>query len=119
MGLIDRQKANELFDPEWPIYTRTNNSSPTHYYKTANIKSSVISNGCMIEGTVENSIVGRGCIIKKGAVIKNSIISTDVEIGENVHVENQVVDKHSRLIRVKEVISAPEHPGYIKRGDTL
>ena len=119
MGLIDRQKANELFDPEWPIYTRTNNSSPTHYYKTANIKSSVISNGCMIEGTVENSIVGRGCIIKKGAVIKNSIISTDVEIGENVHVENQVVDKHSRLIRVKEVISDPEHPGYIKRGDTL
>ena len=119
MGLIDRQKANELFDPEWPIYTRTNNSSPTHYYKTANIKSSVIANGCMIEGTVENSIVGRGCIIKKGAVIKNSIISTDVEIGENVHVENQVVDKHSRLIRVKEVISDPEHPGYIKRGDTL
>ena len=68
---------------------------------------------------MENSIIGRGCVIKKGAVVKNSVVLADVEIGEGVHVENQVVDKHSKLIHVKEVVSEPEHPGYIKRGDVL
>lgn len=119
LELVDLKMAETLFDPEWPIYTRTNNSSPTHYYGTASIHHSVVSNGCMIEGTVENSVIGRGCVIKKGAVVKNSIILTDVVIGENVHVENQVVDKHSKLLHVKELISTPEKPGYVKRGDVL
>ena len=81
--------------------------------------SSVVSNGCLIEGTVENSIIGRGCVIKPGAVVKNCVISADVVIGKGVHVENLVVDKHARLIRGKRVIASPEKPGYIKRGDTL
>ena len=68
MDLIDYKTATDLFHDNWPIYTRTNNSCPTHYFDTANVSNSVISNGSMIEGTVENSIVGRGCTIKKGAV---------------------------------------------------
>ncbi len=79
----------------------------------------MISNGCQIEGTVENSVIGRGCIIKKGAVIKNSIILASAVIGEDVHVENVVVDKHAKLIHVKEVIADPQNPGYIARKDTL
>ena len=119
IALIDLKTAETLFDPEWPIYTRTNDSSPTHYCKSASIHRSVVSNGCLIEGTVEHCIVGRGCTIKKGAVVKNSVVLANAVIGENVHVENQVVDKHSKLIRVKEVVSDPDHPGYIKRGDVL
>ena len=83
------------------------------------ICSSVVSNGCLIEGTVENSIIGRGCVIKSGAIVKNCIISADVVIGKGVHAENLVVDKHARLIRGKRIIAAPEKPGYVKRGDKL
>lgn len=119
MDLIDIKSAENLFDEEWPVYTRTNNSSPTHYYKTADIKHSVVSNGCMIEGTVENSIIGRGCVIKKGAVVKNSIILAGAVIGEGVRVENQVVDKRAKIVHVKEVVSDAANPGYIKREDTL
>ena len=119
MELINLKTAKMLFDPEWPIYTQTNNSCPTHYYETASIRNSVVSNGCMIEGTVEHSIIGRGCIIEKGAVIKNSIILTDVKVGKGVHVENCVVDKHSQLIRVKEIIGEPDKPAYIRRSDIV
>lgn len=119
MSLIDYKNAKNLFDDEWPIYTRTNDSCPTQYFETADVKQSVVSNGCLIEGTLENSVVGRGCVIKKGAVIKNSIILPDTVIGEGIHVENQVVDKHSRLIHVKELIADPQKPGYVRRGDTL
>lgn len=119
MDLIDIKTAQTLFLDDWPIYTRTNNSSPTHYYQTACISNSVVSNGCTIEGTIENSIIGRGCVIKKGAVIKNSIILAGAVIGEGVVVENQVVDKRAKLIHVKEVISPEGKPGYIRREDTL
>ena len=119
MQLIDIKNAQTLFDEEWPVYTRTNNSSPTHYFNTAEIKTSVVSNGCCIEGTVENSIIGRGCIIKKGAVVKNSVILAGAVIGEDVHVENYVVDKRAQITHVKEVVAQPEQPGYIKREDTL
>ena len=112
-------RKQTLFDPEWPIYTRTNDSCPTHYYKTAQIRNSVVSNGCQVEGTIENSILGRGCIIHKDAVIKNSVILSGAEIGEGVHVENQVVDKMVKILHVKEVVSDPALPGYIKRRDIL
>ena len=119
MSLIDLKNATNLFVNDWPIYTRTNDSCPTQYFDGSSVKSSVVSNGCLIEGTIENSVIGRGCIIKEGAVVKNCVISSDIVIGKGVHVENVVVDKHAKLIRGKRVIASPEKPGYIKRGDTL
>lgn len=119
MALIDYKTAQTLFHEDWPIYTRTNDSCPTHYFDTADINNSIVSNGCMIHGTIENSIIGRGCIIKKGAVIRNSIVLGGCVIGENVHIENQVVDKQAKVLRGKEIVSPEGQPGYVKRGDTL
>lgn len=119
MDLIDYNKTCELFDPEWPIYTRTNDSCPTQYFETSEVKNSVISNGCLIEGTIENSIIGRGCTIKAGSVIRNSVILPDNYIGEDIHIESHVVDKHTKLLHCKELLGTPEKPGYIRRGDTL
>ena len=97
--------------------TRTHDSCPTHYFDTASIKNSVVSNGCMIHGTIENSIIGRGCVIKKGCRHPQpaSCIGGCV-IGENVHIENQVVDKQAKITRGREIISQEGNPGYIKRG---
>lgn len=119
MSLIDLKNASNLFVNNWPIYTRTNDSCPTQYFDGSSVKSSVVSNGCTIEGTVENSVIGRGCVIKAGAIVKNCVISADVTIGKGVHAENLVVDKHAKLIRGKRIIASPEKPGYIKRGDAL
>ena len=119
LSLTDIKTAQNLFDPNWPIYTRTNDSCPTQYFETGNVKNSVVSNGCLIEGSLEHSVVGRGCIIKKGAVIKNCVVLSDAYIGENVHIENQVVDKHAKITHVKELTSSEDRPGYVRRNDTL
>lgn len=119
LSLIDLKTAENLFDSKWPIYTRTNDSCPTQYFEGASIKNSVVSNGCCIEGTVENCVIGRGCHISSGAVIKNSIILSHTVIGENVHLENQVVDKWAKIIHENEIVTDAEHPGYIRRDDIL
>ena len=72
-----------------------------------------------IEGTVENSVIGRGCMIKKGAVVRNTVLLPGAYVGEDVHVENQVVDKRAKLLHAKEIIANVDNPGYIKRNDTV
>ncbi len=119
LALTDYKAAQELFKPDWPIYTRTNDSSPTQYFEDAQVKSSVVSNGCLIEGTIENSIIGRGCEIKKGAVVKNSVLLPGAVIGKNAVIENQVVDKRAQIVHANEIISTPDDPGYIRREDKL
>lgn len=119
LSLINFDTATSLFDPSWPIYTRTNDSSPTHYSEEGGAINSVISNGCLIEGTVENSVIGRGCTIKKGANIKNCVILSNVTIGEDVHAENLVIDRNAKLTKVKEVVADPETPSYVKRYDVI
>lgn len=119
MELIDYQKAKELIRDEWPIYTRTNDSCPTQYFEDASVKNSVVSNGCLIEGTIEHSIIGRGCTIGKDCIIKNCVISSQTTIAEGTHLENLIVDKHASVLHIKEIIGDPENPGYVKRGDLI
>ena len=119
ISLIDIKTAEGLFNPEWPIYTKTNDSCPTQYLEGASVKNSVISNGCLIEGEIDHSVIGRGCIIKKGAVVKNCVVLSDAYIGENVHVENQVIDKHAKITHAKELSASEDRPGYVRRNDTL
>lgn len=119
LSLIDLKSARTLFTDDWPIYTKTSDSAPTKYYSGANVKSSIVSNGCLIEGTVEGSVLGRGTKVAKGAIVKNCVILSDVEIGKDVVLENVVVDKHARIKRVKEVICTPDKPGYVKRSDII
>lgn len=119
LSLLDQKNVKSLFSEEWPIYTRTSDSCPTQYYETADVKSSFISNGCRIEGMVENSVIGRGCVIKPGAVVKNCVVLADTVIGNDVHIEGQVVDRLAKVTRMKEIIAEPEKPGYVKRNDMV
>ena len=119
MDLLSYKKVNELFDADWPFYTRTSDSCPTLYHSGIEVTNSMVSNGCVIEGTVINSVIGRGVVVKKGAVVKNSVIFPSVTIGEDVHIENVVVDKLARVVRKKELIGLPDQPLYVKRNDKI
>lgn len=119
INLIDIKEAQELFDPEWPIYTRTNDSCPTQYFEGASVKNSVVSNGCLVEGTIENSVIGRGCTIKKGAIVKNCVVLANTTIDEDVVLENQVVDKWAHITKGREIVASSVKPGYIERDDVL
>ena len=119
MALSDRATAKGLFKPGWPIYTQTNDSTPTIYGKTSDVCGSVIANGCVIEGTVADSVVSRNVTIRKGAIIKNSIILPGAYIGENAKLDHVIVDKYAIIHHVKELKGTAEEPVYVKRRDRI
>ena len=70
------------------------NSAPTKYAQDARVSNSMIADGCVIEGVVENSIIFRGVKIGKGAVIRNSIILQDTYVGSDVSLNCVITDKN-------------------------
>jgi glucose-1-phosphate adenylyltransferase len=119
MSLRDRSVATGLFKPGWPIYTQTNDSAPSLFTEGSSVKGSVIANGCIIEGTVKNSIISRNVTIRKGAVVKDSIILPGSYIGENAKLDHVLVDKYAIVHHVKELKGTNEAPVYVKRRDRI
>ncbi|WP_029322065.1 glucose-1-phosphate adenylyltransferase subunit GlgD [Butyrivibrio sp. AE3004] len=119
MELLQYPVAMDFFKTDWPFYTRTTDACPSKYFSGSKVTNSLVSNACLIEGTVENSIIGRNVHIGKGAVIKNSIILAYSDIADGVYVENAVVDKWADIKNVKKVVSTSSTPAYVRRNDIL
>lgn len=90
-----------------PIYTMVRNSAPTRYAESSVVKNSLVADGCIIDGTVENSIIFRGVKISRGATVKNSILFQDTVIGENVFLNCVITDKNV-VIRDGRILSGHE-----------
>ena len=93
MRLLSDDEQFQLFHNPAPIYTKVKDEPPAKYFESAEVSNSMIANGCLIEGKVENSILFRGVKVHKGAIIRNSIIMQKTEIGENSVIENAILDK--------------------------
>ncbi len=110
MMLLDENIRKELFHSENRIYTKVKDQVPTRYGESAVAEDSLIADGCVIEGTVSNSIISRGVHIRKGAVVKNSIVMQNSVVEENCELENVIVDKECTLRADKRLVGHPEHP---------
>lgn len=119
LELLDYDLGKQLFDPKWPIHTRTSDSCPTQYSSDANVSNAILANGCYIEGTIKHSVIGRGVIVKPGAVIEDSIVLAGSVIGDNVHLKNVVVDKGAHIRKVKELVAEDGEVLYVKRNDKV
>ena len=95
LNLLKKPIAQELFYENGTILTQTKDEPSTLYTQTSSVQNSHVANGCIIEGSVENSIIFRGVKIAKGAVVKNSIVMQKSQIKENASVVNSILDKES------------------------
>ncbi len=95
MSLLDPKNREALFKVKGrPVYTKIRNSPPTKYIGDSKVSNSLIADGCIIEGTVENSILFRGVRVDKHAVVKNSILFQDTQILQNAFVNCVIADKN-------------------------
>ena len=117
MQLLNPEIRNALFNVEnRAVYTKLRNSAPTVYTGDSKVVNSYVADGCVIEGTVENSIIFRGVRIGKGTVVKNSILLQDTFTGSNVSLNCVITDKNV-AIRDNRILSGHESmPFFISKG---
>ncbi len=116
LGLLNKENLQSLFySSTGPIYTKTKDSTPTKYCKDANVKNSLIASGCIIKGTVENSIIFRGVEIGKNAVVKNSIIMQHGIIGENARLDSIITDTYSHVTNDRVLLGYSNCPFFLKK----
>ena len=117
--LLKTEVRAELFPRQRPIYTRIHDDPPALYTKDAKAVDSLIANGCRIEGTVENSILGRGVYVAKGAVIRNSLLMQGVSVSEGAKIDCAIIDKNAYIAPDRTLSGAPTYPIVIEKGSKV
>ena len=118
MKLLDDKNLDALFGKA-PIYTKIRDDNPTRYIGKAKVKNSMVADGCVIEGEVENCILFRGVKIGKGAIVKNSIIMQDSTIMGNVELDYVITDKEVTISSGKEVKGSDTFPIFVPAYKTI
>ena len=114
MKLLDREVRDQLFgDRNRPVLTKIRNSAPTRYCEGAKVQNSVVAEGCVIEGTVENSIIFRGVHVGPGAVVKNSILFQDTYVCSGAELNCVIADKNVMIKDNRKLSGHETMPFYI------
>ena len=114
MRLLDEENLDALFSVN-PIYTKIRDDNPTRYIGAAKAKNVMTSDGCVIEGEVENSILFRGVKVGKGAKVKNCVLMQDTVVEPGASVEYVISDKRVTITAEKEVRGTDTFPVYIAK----
>ncbi|MEC5186986.1 glucose-1-phosphate adenylyltransferase [Geobacillus thermodenitrificans] len=95
MDLLDENNELDLFDRSWRIYSVNPNQPPQYISPEAEVSDSLVNEGCVVEGTVERSVLFQGVRIGKGAVVKESVIMPGAAVSEGAYVERAIVTPDS------------------------
>ncbi|MCI6771213.1 MAG: glucose-1-phosphate adenylyltransferase subunit GlgD, partial [Oscillospiraceae bacterium] len=118
MSLVNGEYT-KLFDKDRPIYTKVRDDVPAIYGICAKAGNSLIADGCIIKGTVENSILFRGVYVAEGAVVKNSIVMQDAYISQGSKINCAILDKSVVVRPNREISGAETYPVYIGKEITV
>lgn len=115
MALLEEKLWTDLFQGKGSIITIRNDEAPTKYLEVSNVKNTLVTEGCIIKGDIENSMIFRGVKVKTGAKIKNSIIMQKAVIGRHAVIENAILDKDVEIRAGVKIIGTPEKPLFISK----
>lgn len=119
MRLLEDQNLDALFDKSRPIYTKIRDDNPTRYVAGAKVNNSMVADGCIIEGTVENSVLFRGVHVEKGAVVRNCVLMQDTVVEVNANVEYLVTDKDVQISAGKKLSGSDTFPVYVAKAHSV
>ncbi|MBP1538266.1 MAG: glucose-1-phosphate adenylyltransferase subunit GlgD [Ruminococcus sp.] len=111
--LIDPENAKKVFVDKRSIYTKVSDNAPAKYDLNCKVKSSLIADGCIIEGEVENSVLFRGVKVGKGAKVKNCILMQGTTVGANAELNYLITDKNVTISENHALSSSPSYPMYV------
>lgn len=120
LELLDKNNRDMLFKNNGAnIYTKVRDSAPCKMEASAKVSNSLIADGCVIAGEVNNSILFRGVKVSKGAVISNSIIFQDTFVGENSKLNCIIADKQAKILEGRLLSGHETHPYFIAKNSII
>ena len=119
MALLNPDVQADLFNAHRPIYTKVKDEVAARYTVSAQVKNSLVADGCVIEGQVENSVLFRGVHVKPGARVFNSIIMQGAEIDENVLLDHVILDKGVKILPGRTLQGYDSFPIVIRKNQTV
>ncbi len=119
MDLMNKEVRTELFNLTDPIYTKVRDDAPAVYGLEASAKNSLIADGCVVEGTVENSVLFRGVKVGKGAVIKNCILMQDTEVGDKCELNYVIADKNVKVGNYRSLCGTVDYPVFVNKNSAV
>jgi glucose-1-phosphate adenylyltransferase len=97
LDLLSDDPGIELNDLGWLVYTKSEERPPARIGPGATVSRSMISHGCVVDGTVEHSVLSPGVRVAAGAVVRDSIVMFDAVVGEDAVLDRAIVDKEARI----------------------
>ena len=97
MDFLKPEVRNYFFKQYPEIYSKVADLPPAKYNPGATVKNSLVASGCIVNGTVENSVIFKKVFVGNNCVIKNSIILNDVYLGDNTYIENCIVESRDTI----------------------
>lgn len=119
MALLEPENARKLFVPKRSIYTKVSDNAPVKYDLDSKVSNSLIADGCIIEGEVENSVLFRGVKVGKGAKVKNCILIQGTVVGDNAELSYLITDKNVSICENHILTSSPQYPMYVGKGASV
>ena len=119
LKLIDEKNLNALFPKESPVYTKIRDDNPVRYVNGSSVSNSLLADGCVIEGTVENCVLFRGVRVKKGAVVRNCVLMQDTVVEPGAQLDCVVTDKNVRVTAEKKLSGTESFPVYVQKNHTV
>lgn len=124
MELLSDAPRLNLYDPEWVVYTRSEELPPARLGPNARVEGSLLASGCDVEGVVEHSILFPGVRVEEGATVRHSIVMNGAVICSGATLDRVIADKEARigenaLVGHGEALPFGEAPGLLTRGLTV
>ena len=119
MALLQKDIRDGLFHAHHPIYTKVRDRVPTYYGDSCEIENSLIADGCILEGEVEDSVLFRDVVIEKDAEVENCVLMNKSIVGEGAELKYVILDKDVTITAGTKLIGTPSAPIIIKRGETV
>jgi glucose-1-phosphate adenylyltransferase len=119
MDLLKPEVRTDLFAPERPIRTKDRSNPSTYYAPESKCLNSLVADGCIIEGEVENSILFRGVRVRKGAVVKNCILMQGTAVDDEAQLHYIIADKDVQIGSHRTLMGHGNYPLVIAKGSTV
>ena len=119
LSLVNADVRHDLFGGNHPVFTRVRDRVPSYYGENCKVENSIVADGCILEGDVEESVLFRDVTVCEGAKVEKCVIMNDTVVGEGAQLKYVILDKDVTVRPGARLVGTKSNPIIIKRGESV